>query len=74
MGALTQDLLEMLGILIAWLETMFALSVMTVMNTSPLSIPWEDWVPLLGGAGKTLEGLLFPTAMIDAYETNSGHS
>ena len=68
MGALTQDVMELLGIAMAWLETMFALNVMIVMNTTPLSIPWEDWVPLMGGASKTLEGLLFPTAMIDAYE------
>lgn len=69
MGTWTQNLMELLGILTVWLETMFTFTILTFVNTSPnLVHSFDEWMPILTGPGETLMDLLMPQSFWDAYE------
>ncbi len=62
---------ELLGMLLAWFEVMFALIIMTVGGVNELNGRGTlmDWLPLMGGINDTLGNRLLPRVILDAYES-----
>lgn len=64
---------ELLGVVVAWLEMMFVVNVITLSYASELTGMWDmsEWIGLASGPSQSLADLSMPTGLVERYQATA---